>query len=161
MAKAIPDGYHTLTPSFTFKDCQKAIEFYKKAFGAEVLDNMPGPGGRGTMHATLKIGNSIFMMGDEMPDSENCGKSAETLGNSPISLYVYVPDADAAFQQAVSAGGKEAMPVMDMFWGDRAGTIKDPFGYMWMIATHKKDLTKDEIQKGAKEFFEQMQNQKK
>lgn len=160
MAKAIPDGYHTLTPSFTFKDCQKAIAFYKKAFGAEILDNMPGPGGRGTMHATLKIGNSIFMMGDERPDAENCGKSAETLGNSPISLYVYVPDADAAFKQAMAAGGKEAMPVMDMFWGDRAGTIKDPFGYMWMIATHKKDLTKDEIQKGAKEFFEQMQNQK-
>jgi uncharacterized glyoxalase superfamily protein PhnB len=159
MTKAIPEGYHTLTPSFTFKDCQKAIEFYKKAFGAEVLDNMPGPDGRGTMHATLKIGNSILMMGDEMA-SGGC-QSAESLGNSPITLYVYVPDADSAFKQAIAAGASEAMPVMDMFWGDRSGTIKDPFGYMWMIATHKKDLTKDEIQKGAKEFFEQMQKQKK
>lgn len=155
MIQSTPQGYHTLTPSFTFKDCRKAIAFYKKAFGAEVLDNMPGPDGRGTMHATMKIGNSIFMMGDEMP-SEDCAKSAETAGGSPISLYIYVPDADAAFQQAVSAGGSVKMPVMDMFWGDRAGTIKDPFGYVWMIATHKKDLTKDEIQKGAAEFFEQI-----
>jgi PhnB protein len=155
MANAIPDGYHTLTPSFTFRDCKKAIEFYKKAFNAEVLDNMPGLDGKGTMHATLKIGGSILMMGDEMPGG-GC-KSAESLGSSPITLYAYVPDADAAFKQAVAAGGEVAMPIGDMFWGDRAGTIKDPFGYQWTVATHKKDLTKDEIQKGAKEFFEQMQ----
>ncbi|HSA60023.1 MAG TPA: VOC family protein [bacterium] len=154
MTKAIPNGYHTLTPSFTFKDCKKAIDFYKKAFNAEVLDNMPGLDGTGTMHATLKIGNSILMMGDEMPGG-NC-KSAESLGHSPITLYLYVPDADSAFQQAVSAGGEVAMPVADMFWGDRSGTVKDPFGYVWMIATHKKDLTKDQIQQGAKAFFEQM-----
>ncbi|SRR5579885_3430819 len=157
MAKPIPEGYHTLTPSFTFKDSKKAIDFYKKAFGAEVLDSLARLDGKGIMHATLKIGNSIFMMGDEMTGSENCAKSAETVGTCPISLYVYVTDADAAFQQATAAGGTVVMPVMDMFWGDRAGTIRDPFGYTWMIATHKKDLTHDEIRKGAGEFFEQMQ----
>ena len=153
MTKPIPDGFHSVTPSFTFKDSKKAIDFYKKAFGAKVLDLMPDPSGRRTMHATIQIGNSIVMMGDEMPGAENCMKSAETLGSSPISLYVYVPDADAAFQQAVAAGGTATMPVADMFWGDRCGSLKDPFGYSWMIAAHKKDLTNDEIQKGAEAFF--------
>ncbi len=152
MAKPIPEGYHAVTPSLTFKDSKKALEFYKKAFGAKVLDYMPSPAGHGTMHATMQIGNSILMMGDEMP---HC-KSAETLGVSPISLYVYVPDADATFQQAVSAGATVVMPVADMFWGDRAGNVKDPFGYPWMIATHKQDLSNDEIAKGAADFFAQM-----
>ena len=105
------------------------------------------------MHATIQIGSSIVMMGDEMPGAEHCAKSAETVGSSPISLYVYVPDADAAFKQAVAAGGTVVMPVDDMFWGDRAGSVKDPFGYSWMIATHKQDLTKDQIQKGAEVFL--------
>lgn len=152
--KAIPEGYHTLTPSFTFKDSRKAIEFYKKAFGAKVLDLYPNPNGKGTMHATLQIGSSIIMLGDEMPGGA-C-QSAETLGHCPISLYLYVPDADAAFKQAVSAGGAVAMPVADMFWGDRAGQIKDPFGYSWMIATHAKDLTKEDVCKRAEAFFAQM-----
>ena len=153
MVQSIPNGYHTVTPSFTFKDSKKAIEFYKKAFGAKVLDLMPDPSGHRTMHATMQIGSSIVMMGDEMPGAENRAKSAETLGSSPVSLYIYVPDADAAFKQAVAAGGTATMPVADMFWGDRAGQIKDPFGYMWMIGTHKQDLTNDEIQKGAEAFF--------
>ncbi|HSD50956.1 MAG TPA: VOC family protein, partial [Candidatus Methylomirabilis sp.] len=93
---------------------------------------------------------------DENPAAENCSKSAETLGSSPISLYLYVANADAAFNQAVAAGGAVTMPVADMFWGDRVGQIKDPFGYFWMIATHKQDLTKDEIRKGAEAFFTQM-----
>lgn len=156
MAKLVPSGYHTVTPSFTFKDSKKAIEFYKKAFGAKVLDLFPHPGGQGIMHATIQIGNSIVMMGDEMPGAENCAKSAETLGSSPISLYVYVPNVDEAFKQAVAAGAATIMPVADMFWGDRAGQIKDPFGYSWMIATHKQDLTNDEIRKGAEAFFAQM-----
>ena len=156
MAKAIPQGYHSVTPSFTFKDSRKAIEFYKKAFGAKVLDLMLDPSGHRTMHATIQIGNSILMMGDEMPSSENCPKSAETLGSSPISLFIYVPNVDAAFKKAVVAGGTAAMPVADMFWGDRAGSIKDPFGYSWMIATHKRDLTKKQIQKGAEAFFDSM-----
>ncbi len=156
MAKSIPSGYHTVTPSFMFKDSKKAIEFYKKAFGARVLDFFPHPSGQGIMHATLQIGDSIVMLGDENPAAKNCGKSAETLGSSPISLYVYVPNVDAAFNQAVAAGAAATMPVADMFWGDRAGQIKDPFGYFWMIATHKQDLTNEEMRKGAEAFFAQM-----
>ena len=152
MAKSIPDGYRTLTPSFTFKDSKKAIEFYKAAFNAKVLDLFPNPSGPGIMHATIQIGDSIIMMGDESPQCQ----SAETLGSSPISLYLYVPNADAAFAQAVAAGGTVTMPVADMFWGDRAGNIKDPFGYSWMIATHTQDLTPEQIRKGAEAFFAQM-----
>jgi uncharacterized glyoxalase superfamily protein PhnB len=155
MAKAIPDGYHTVTPSFTFKESQKAIDFYKKAFNAKVLDVFPSLSGKGIMHASLQIGDSIIMMGDEMPGGQGC-KSAESLGGSPMSLFIYVPDADTAFKQAVAAGGKVAMPVSDMFWGDRAGSIIDPFGYQWMIATHTQDLTKEQTRKGAEDFFAQM-----
>ncbi len=156
MAKSIPEGYSAVTPSFTFKDSKKAIDFYKKAFGAKVLDLFQNPLGPGIMHATIQIGNSVMMMGDERPAAENCAKSAETLGGSPMSLFLYVPDADRAFKQAVAAGAKVEMPVADMFWGDRAGSIKDPFGYSWMIATHKQDLTQEEIRKNAEVFFAQM-----
>ena len=152
MAKPIPENYHSVTPSLTLKDCKKALEFYKKAFGATVLDCLPSPTGQGTMHATLQIGNSILMMGDEMPQC----KSAETMGSCPMSLYVYVADVDATFKQAISAGATLVMPVADMFWGDRAGNLKDPFGYSWMIATHKQDLTPDQIKKGAEAFFVHM-----
>lgn len=155
MTQPTPQGYHTVTPSFTFKDSKKAVEFYKKALGAEVLDFFPSPSGQGVMHATMRIGNSIVMMGDEMPGSQGC-KSAETLGCSPMSLYVYVPDVDATFKQAIAVGGTETMPVADMFWGDRVGQMKDPFGYLWMIATHTQDLTSEQVQKGAQEFFAQM-----
>jgi uncharacterized glyoxalase superfamily protein PhnB len=120
-----------------------------------VVDLLPNPSGRGVMHATIRIGNSIVMMGDEMA-GQGMSKSAETLGSSPISFYVYVPDADAAFKQAVAAGGTATMPVADMFWGDRAGSIKDPFGYTWMIATHTQDLTNEQISKGAEAFFSHM-----
>ena len=150
MTKPIPDGYHSLTPSFTFKDSQKAIDFYKKVFQAKVVDIFPNPTGHGIMHAALQIGDSMFMMGDEM--GENC-KSAQTLGGSPISLFLYVPNVDAAFKQAIAAGCTEVMPVADMFWGDRAGSLTDPFGYRWMIATHTRDLTKEQIRKSAEAFF--------
>lgn len=156
MAKKIPEGFHTLTPSFTFKDCKRAIEFYKKAFNAQLLDLFPTFDGKGVMHATLKIGDSIIMMGDEMSGSENCPKSAETMGHSPISLFLYVSDVDSAFKQAVAAGGQVTMPVADMFWGDRAGSLNDPFGYSWMLATHTKDMTDEEIRDKAEEFFASM-----
>ncbi len=139
MTKYIPEGYHSVTPSLTFKDTQKAIDFYKKALGAKVVDTFPNPMGPGIMHAVIQIGNSMVMMGDEMP---KC-KSAETMGGSPTGLFIYVPDVDAAFKQAVAAGATSEMPVADMFWGDRAGSVKDPFGYSWMIATHTKDFTKE------------------
>jgi PhnB protein len=155
MMKPIPDGYHAVTPNFTFKDSQKAIEFYQKAFDAKVLFLMKRPDGKGVMHATIRIGDSILMMGDEGPQC----RSAQSLGGSPISLYIYTPDADALFTRAVAAGGTQEMPMTDMFWGDRAGSIRDPFGYIWMIGTHKQDLTEEQIQKGAEAFFARMAKQ--
>ena len=149
--KPIPEGFHAVTPSLTLKNSLAAIEFYKKAFGAKVLDVFPALDGRSTMHATIQIGDSILMMGDEQPN-QGC-KSAESLGASPVSLYIYVPNVDAAFKQAVAAGAAVTMPVADMFWGDRCGSLKDPFGYSWMIATHIADLTSEEVRKGADSFF--------
>jgi uncharacterized glyoxalase superfamily protein PhnB len=147
--KSIPEGYHTVTPTFTFKDSRKAIEFYKKALGAVETFVMPGPGGRGVMHASMKIGNSNIMMGDE--SREMPCRSAESLGGSPVTFYLYVENADMAFKKAVSAGAVVQMPLQDSFWGDRTGSVKDPFGYCWMFATHTKDLTPEQIKKGAEE----------
>ena len=147
--KSIPEGYHTVTPSFVFKDARKALEFYKKALGAVETFVMPGPGGKGVMHALIKIGNSSIMMADE--HREMPGRSAETLGGSSIGFYIYVENADAAFKKAVAAGATVQMPLQDSFWGDRVGSVKDPFGYSWMIATHTKDLTPEQIAKGAEE----------
>lgn len=149
--KSIPEGFHSVTPCLTLKNSLEAIEFYKKAFGAKQLDVFPAPDGKSTMHATIKIGDSIIMMGDERP-MQDC-RSAESLVASPVSLFIYVPDADSVFEQAVDAGSEVIMPVDDMFWGDRAGTLKDPFGYSWTIATHTRDLSYDEVQEGAKSFF--------
>lgn len=154
MTKPIPEGFTSVTPMFMFKDCRKAMEFYKNAFGAQERYAMPGPDGKGVMHAELLIGNSIVMMGDEHP-MQQC-KSAETLGSSPISFYLYVDNVDAAFRRAVEAGATSEMPVQEMFWGDRAGSLRDPFGYSWMLATHTRDLTPEEIQEGAREAFAEM-----
>lgn len=147
MANPIPEGFHSLTPIFVFKDARKAIEFYKQAFGAEELFAMPGPDGKGVMHAELRIGNSIIMMGEENPH-QPC-KSAETSGGSPISLYLYLADVDEAFKRAVAAGAEVTMPVEEMFWGDRTGTVQDPFGYSWTLATRTRELTPEEMQAGA------------
>ncbi len=154
MTKPIPEGFHSVTPMCVVKDARKAIEFYKRAFGAEELFAMPGPDGRGVMHAEVRIGDSIIMMGEENPQ-EAC-KSAETMGGSPVSFYIYVGNADAAFRRALEAGAESRMPVEEMFWGDRVGTVKDPFGYSWMLATHTKDLTAQEIRQGAQAFFTRM-----
>jgi PhnB protein len=132
---------------FMFRDARKAIEFYKKAFGAVERFVMPGPDGKGVMHAELLIGNSIVMMGEENPGAP--GKSAETAGCSPISFYIYVENVDEAFRRAVEAGAELRMPVQDMFWGDRVGTVQDPFGYSWWLATHERDLTPRELEEGA------------
>ena len=156
MAKPIPDGFTSITPVFVYKDCHKAIDFYKQAFGAQELFVMPGPDGKGVMHAELKIGNSIIMLGDEHPEM-SC-KSAETLGGSPINLYLYVENVDQAFRRALEAGAKSVMAVEDMFWGDRTGTVQDLFGYSWTLATHVKDLTPEEMQQGAQAFYAKMAN---
>jgi len=153
MTKAIPEGFQSVTPMCMFKDARKAIEFYKRAFGAEELFVMPGPDGKGVMHAEVRIGNSIIMMGEENPQ-EPC-KSAEAMGGSPVSFYIYVENVDDAFQKAAAAGAEVRMPVQDMFWGDRLGTVQDPFGYSWSLATNFKQPTPQKIQEGAKAFFAQ------
>ena len=154
MAKAIPEGFHSVTPMFMFRDARKAIEFYKNAFGAQEHYAMPGPDGTGIMHAEIQIGNSIMMLGEEHPQ-EQC-KSAETAGGSPVSFYLYVENVDAAFRRALEAGAEVMMPLQDMFWGDRTGSVKDPFGYGWTLATHTRDLTQEEIQEGAQAFFAEL-----
>jgi PhnB protein len=153
MIKFIPDDYHAITPMFVYKDALKAIEFYKKAFDAVERFVMPGTNGQGVAHAELMIGDSIVMMGEENPHHP-C-KSAETLGSSPISMYLYVKDVDAAFQKALDAGAVSQMEVQDMFWGDRMGTLTDPFGYSWSLSTHTKDMTPEEIKHEAEAAFAQ------
>jgi len=144
--KPIPDGWHTVTPSLTVRGAARAIEFYKQAFGAKETMRMPGPEGK-IMHAELKIGDSVVMLNDEFPDMGT--RSPESLGGSPASLFLYVEDVDAAFDRAVKAGAQVAMPVQDMFWGDRFGRVIDPFGHGWAMATHKEDLTPEEIARRA------------
>ena len=148
--KAIPDGYHTITPALAIRDAARAIEFYKKAFNAKPLDRLEGPDGN-VMHASLKIGNSLFMLGEENPQMD--APSPLTLNGTPVSLYLYMENVDAAFTQAVKAGAKVEMPVADMFWGDRAGQVSDPFGHRWWLATHKQDLTPEQIKQGAQKAF--------
>jgi PhnB protein len=154
MTKAIPERFHSVTPMLMFKDARKAIEFYKRAFSARERFAMPGPDGKSVMHAEVLIGESIIMMGEENP-KEPC-KSAETMGGSPVSFYIYLENADEAFRRSLEAGAETRMPVQDMFWGDRVGTVQDPFGYNWSLATHTKDLTPQELQEGAKAAFAQM-----
>ena len=151
MTKAIPEGYHSATPMLMFKDARKAIDFYKQALGAIERYAMPGPGGKGIMHAEIQIGDSIIMVGDENPQMP--GKSAETLGGSPISFYIYLDNVDEAVKKALKAGAASRMPVEDMFWGDRVGTVLDPFGYSWSLATHVKDMTQKEMEEAAKAAF--------
>lgn len=148
--KPVPEGFHTVTPEIAVKDSMKAIEFYQKAFGAQELSRYVGPGGK-IMHAEIKIGSSIVMMCDEMPEMKRW--SADSLKGSPIHFFLYLENVDAAFDRAVKAGCKAVMPVDDMFWGDRCGSVEDPFGFRWMIATHKEDLTPEETKKRGEEFF--------
>ena len=155
--KAIPDGYHSITPSLTVKDGAKAIDFYKKAFGAQERMRIPGPDGR-LMHAELLVGDSIVMLADEMPEM-GC-KAPASVGSVSSSLYVYVPDVDAAFKRAVEAGAKALMPPADMFWGDRFGTVEDPSGHRWGLATHKEDPSPAEMERRQKEFLASMSKPK-
>jgi PhnB protein len=155
--KAIPEGYHTLTPALTVRDGAKAIEFYKRAFGAQERMRIPGPDGR-LMHAELQLGDSIVMLADETPEMD-C-RAPASVGSTTSSLYVYVPDVDAAFRRAVDAGAKAVMPPSDMFWGDRFGTVEDPSGHRWGLATHKEDPSPAEMERRQKEFFASMAQKK-
>jgi PhnB protein len=142
----IPDGYGTVTPTLTVQGAAQAIEFYKKAFDAQEIFRFPSPDGKTIMHAEIKIGNSIIMLNDEFPQM-NC-RSPQSIGGTGSSIFLYVNDADATFNKAVSAGAKSLVPLMDAFWGDRFGSIQDPYGHVWSIATHKKDMTPEEIKAG-------------
>jgi len=152
--KPIPDGYHTLTPFMTVRDAARAIEFYKAAFGAVERGVMKGPDGK-VMHAELMIGDSILMMSDEFPEFGSL--SPQAIGGSPLGLHIYVDNVDAAFDRAVKAGAQVEMPVMDQFWGDRYGRLKDPFGHKWSIATHTKDMSADEMKHNMEDAMAKMQ----
>ena len=152
--KPVPDGFSSVSVYLVVKNAVEALEFYQKAFGAEAGARMPGPDGKSTMHAEMRIGNSTIMLTDENPQWQM--KSPETLGGSPASLHVYVDDADKLFNRAVEAGCTVTAPLMDAFWGDRYGKLADPFGHQWGIATHKEDVAPEEMGRRAKEFFASM-----
>lgn len=146
--KPIPNGMHTVTPHLVCKDAAKAIEFYEKAFGAETVMRMDMPGGEKLLHACLRFGDSAVMLADEFPDWNSLGPNSR--GGTSVTLHLYVPDADAFFEKAIKAGAEVVMPLGDAFWGDRYGQLKDPFGHIWSVATHIKDLTPEEITEAAK-----------
>src|SRR5262245_30493269 len=146
-AKPIPDGYHTVTPYLISKDAARAIDFYKKAFGAEELMRFTDPSGK-VGHAELKFGDSPIMMADEHPEMGYRGP--QSLGGSTVGILLYVTDVDARFRQAISAGAKSLQPVMDKPYGDRAGTLEAAFGHVWTIATQKEDMTLEEMERRMK-----------
>ena len=152
--KAVPEGHHTVTPQLTLDNAAQAIDWYKKALGAEEKSRALGPDKK-IIHAELQIGNSRFMLNDAMGGA----KSAKAFGGSPIDLWIYVPDCDALFNRAVGSGAQVAPGPMgqltDQFWGDRSGTFSDPFGYRWTVATRKEDLTREEMDRRAQDFFKQ------
>jgi PhnB protein len=148
--KPIPDGYHTVTPYLIVKGGAKAIDFYKKAFGAEELFRFPGPEGC-VMHAELKIGDSPIMLADEFPDMG--AVSPKSLGGTPVGILLYVKDCDAVFKKAVAAGAEVDREVKDQFYGDRSGTVVDPFGHKWTIATHIEDISVEECNRRAAAFM--------
>ncbi|MBA3651595.1 MAG: VOC family protein [Chthoniobacterales bacterium] len=147
--KKIPQGMHTITPHLICAGAAEAIEFYKQAFGAVELSRMLSPEGK-VMHATIRIGDSVIMLNDETPQWESYGP--KHLKGSPVTIHLYVEDADAVFAQAVKAGAKPTMPLEDMFWGDRYGKVEDPFGHQWSIGTHVRDVTPEEMQKAMEQM---------
>ncbi len=154
----IPKGYHSVTPSLVISGAKGAIEFYKKAFGAEKTFYMERPDGK-VGHAVIKIGDSLLMIADECPPheghEENCARSPENLKGSSVGFYLYVNDVDEVFNRAVDAGAKATMAVSDMFWGDRMGTLKDPFGHFWIVATQKELVSPEQLKEGAEKFFKE------
>jgi PhnB protein len=140
--KSVPEGMHTLTPHLVCANCADAIEFYKKAFGAEAGMRMDGENGK-IMHASMKFGDSVLMLMDEFP--EWGAKGPKLVGGTSVTIHMIVDDVDAAFAQAIAAGAKEVMPVADQFWGDRYGVLEDPFGHSWSLATPKQQLSEEEI----------------
>ncbi|HXG87516.1 MAG TPA: VOC family protein [Vicinamibacterales bacterium] len=144
--KPIPDGYHSVTPYLIVRGATKAIDFYKEVFGATELMRMDAPGGK-IGHAEIKVGDSTLMLADENPQWGS--ESPELLGGSPVQLMIYVDDCDATFKKAIATGAVEVRPLKDQFYGDRSGSVTDPFGHNWTIATHKEDLSPEEMGRRA------------
>ena len=149
MTQRIPQGMHSVTPHLVCAGAAQAIEFYKKAFGAVEEGRMPGPDGK-LMHAMIRIGDSPIMLADEMPEWGSLGPKA--LKGSPVTIHLYVDDADAFAKRAAAAGAKITMPVDEMFWGDRYGKLEDPFGHQWSVGTHVRDVSPEEMQRAMKEM---------
>jgi len=148
-----PAGYHSVTPYLIVDNATKALEFYQKALNAKELFRLPIPGDQGAEkigHAEIKIGDSQLMLADENPDMDALGP--KSLGGTPASFMIYVDDVDKAFEQAVKAGGKAVQPVENQFWGDRTGTIVDPFGHKWTLGTHVEDVPPEKLQKRMEEW---------
>jgi uncharacterized glyoxalase superfamily protein PhnB len=149
--KRVPEGFHTVTPHLCVRGAAKALEFYKKAFGAKELARHPGPDGESIMHAAVQIGDSKVMLNDEFPAMG--ALSPQALNGTPVCIHLQVEDVDGLFNQAVAAGATVMMPVMDQFWGDRYGIVVDPFGHRWSIASHIRDLTTDQLKEAAAAAF--------
>lgn len=158
MAMPIPTGYERMIPHLVCDSCADAIEFYKKAFGAEEVARMPAPGSGKIMHAQIRIGDQMVFLCDDFPEfCDGKARSPKALGASPVTIHQYVEDCDAAIQRAQQAGATVIMPAQDMFWGDRYGMVIDPFGHSWAFATHVRDMSPEEIAEAAKAAFAQPQ----
>jgi PhnB protein len=145
--RPIPQGMHTITPNLVVRDCAKAIEFYKRALGAQEVSRMMAPDGKSVWHAELRVGDSVIFMNDEMPGMGATAPTADA--RVPVTMWLYVQDADAAYKRALDAGAKSTMPPSDMFWGDRCAGVSDPYGYTWSFATHQKDLSAEEMRRAG------------
>lgn len=145
-----PPGYHSVTPYLSLRDASSALDFYARAFGAELVLKLDMPNGK-IAHAEIKIGDAILMMSEENPEWGNL--SPQSLGGSPVSMMIYVPDVDTAFARALAAGSVQVRPVEDQFYGDRSGTLKDPYGYQWTLATHIEDVSTEEAQRRMEAMF--------
>jgi len=148
--KPIPAGMHSVTPHLVCANAAEAIAFYKNAFGAVELSRLPAADGK-LMHAMIRIGDSVVMLGDECPEWQVLGPKA--LGGTAVTLHIYVEDVDAAFQRALDAGAAATMALEDMFWGDRYGVVEDPYGHKWSLATHQRDVSMDEMQAAMQQQF--------
>ena len=149
--KAIPEGYHSVTPYLSIVGAAQAIDFYKKAFGAQELYRMPGPDGK-VGHAEIQIGDSRVMLADEEPSMGSFGP--KSIGGTPVGLLIYLENVDKVFEQAIAAGSKVLKPLKDQFYGDRSGSLEDPFGHKWHLATHMEDVAPDEMGRRLKEVME-------
>jgi len=157
-ARPIPQGFRSVTPYLTLSDAARALDFYKRAFNAQEVMRMEAPGGK-IGHAEIRIGDSVIMLADEMPGTGS--RSPQSLGGTTGGIFLYVENADAFFNQAVSAGAQVEAPLADMFWGDRYGRLRDPFGHSWSVATHKEDVAPEEMSKRMQEAIAKMGQQTK